>query len=149
MQNQEPNGHETKTITISEVKNLNPNDIQSITLLDGSIVLITSPETLQSQSQIINQAKPLFTQIQNEGDQNLRNIQGQSLNNMITYNEQNDANYYGNEQLQEQSQAQEQYYNNMEEGYGQQQSDNYVSFLLHTLLLTRVQIMTQIARKSI
>ena len=59
------------------------------------------------------------------GQQKLKNDKGQLLNDIITYKEQDNTNYYGGEQGQAQGQAEAEYYNNAGEGYDQQQNYNY------------------------
>ena len=70
---------EAKTIKQEEVKKINPNEIQCITLLDGSIILINNPKTSENQADLITQAKPLFTTVQNAQDQYNNSQQGTTV----------------------------------------------------------------------
>ena len=172
------------SITIKELKDIDPTKIQSISLLDGNVILINNSESSPNKQNTIGKIRPLFTDIgqsqtqskneysvqtegsqkcsrchriisqpiensqttdyqnyqyyeqgenlsQNknikdegvlgEGQQLLKNVNGQLLNDMITYKEQDQEgiDYYGDEQGVEQAQEQGEYYINGEEGYSQ------------------------------
>ena len=193
----------TNSITIKDLKEIDPTQIKSISLLDGNVIFVKNSASSENQQIIEGQSRPLFTRIvdsqtqsQNEysvqtegshkcprchkvitsgkgkqsmqssqanvsqpaeysqtedyqnnqyyaqdggnknvqvevegqeaeGQQNLKNVNGQLLNDMITGKEGMD--YYGGEQGveqgMEQPQEQGEYYNNGEEEYVQPENE--------------------------